>query len=449
MATAETSSGDERSLAVLKTATDATLSLLHSCLELVSTIVKSHPNGDAARLPPSPSFSSASSSAFTVSSRPDPAPIPPESYTDPLTTAHSAALLVRANSTKLGLLLLNAPFTPSAIVTVLKELGGGAIPTLAAAAEQLAGVDQQRKPDQEKPRYHYTELVRQEVARASWRVLEQLRLLLAEIPLSKFPTAAQQAAKKNAVTSSTGLLWAACDRLSELSRPGGVGPKEFLIKTVEGYAAVMKDTLEELKEWGEEESDSGDESDDDQLATESAGSAGTSLPSAPSKHDAAQSLVDALFSNQKHIPSSDPAQLRPRLELTTKRLRLCTLLCAAVIKRRIKPLPVIKPSTSAAAAAIPWPAHEPTTARLDAGLAALAQTRDAFDECAAALYELDPVAVDSALEVAFVRAFSAAQVWARAWDWDVVPNNGAKNDWVERDEFSVWADKFQTSIGQA
>lgn len=49
--------------------------------------------------------------------------------------AHDAASLVRAHTTKLSLLIINNPFTPSAVVRILRELMAGPLPALASAVE--------------------------------------------------------------------------------------------------------------------------------------------------------------------------------------------------------------------------------------------------------------------------------------------------------------------------
>lgn len=107
----------------------------------------------------------------------------------------------------------------------------------------------------------------------------------------------------------------------------------MIVKKAEEYRSLIKDALDELQEWGEEESDDeGHDSAEDE--------------------DEAQAAVDNIFS-QRHIPTDDPERIRPRLESSLKRLRLVGLMYQAVVKRRFKPLSALplphlreKPSSS-------------------------------------------------------------------------------------------------------
>ena len=68
----------------------------------------------------------------------------------------------------------------------------------------------------------------------------------------------------------TGTVWQACDAVIELKKLGIAG---LAVRKAEQYRATLKDALEELQEWSEEESDGEDEGntrsdDEDDAQTE-------------------------------------------------------------------------------------------------------------------------------------------------------------------------------------
>ncbi|KAF5663602.1 hypothetical protein FDENT_13082, partial [Fusarium denticulatum] len=99
-------------------------------------------------------------------------PTTPSSSSSPETTsinalslARDTSLLIRAHSTKISLLIINEPFTPSAISTVIRELIKGPIPGLATAAQAC-------------PHDLYTSVVRKALAYRCQQVLLELWGLL-------------------------------------------------------------------------------------------------------------------------------------------------------------------------------------------------------------------------------------------------------------------------------
>ncbi|KAK5625939.1 hypothetical protein RRF57_001655 [Xylaria bambusicola] len=132
----------------------------------------------------------------------------PSGSVDALSLAHDSASLIKAHTTKLSLLIINEPFTPSAIATVLRELVAGPIPATATAV-QLCTADT------------YTAIVRQDLAWRCYRVLKELRGLVEAIPLngSALPTHRKNGANggKGSIVT-TGVIWAACDDLILLKK---------------------------------------------------------------------------------------------------------------------------------------------------------------------------------------------------------------------------------------
>jgi hypothetical protein len=321
-----------------------------------------------------------------------------ESNVNVLDLAHDAASLIRAHSTKLSLLIINKPFTASAITKVLRELVAGPLPGLASAVELCHASK-------------YTKAVSAELQYRAGRLFNELSALIQAIPLNgqilgddaKNGTAKGKGKGSLAVT---GTVWEACDAIIELKRIGVAG---LVIKKAEEYRALLKDALEELQEWGEEESD--DEDDGEGSAYET---------------DKAQAAVDKMFGCQQHIPADDPEKIRPRLESCVKRLRLLILMYQAVIKRRFKTLPPLpyqethpgRPNTNSTQ-------DLGIVSSLDKVLSVMKKIPDITDDLASSFYELDPSEIDKHIELCSSTSFEATELLIKNWDG-------------QKDEFSTW-----------
>ncbi|OTB10578.1 hypothetical protein K445DRAFT_69865 [Daldinia sp. EC12] len=325
---------------------------------------------------------------------------------DPLSLAHDSATLIKAHTTKLSLLIINEPFTPSAISKVLRELVAGPIPALASAV-QVCEADK------------YTFVARQDLAWRCYRVLKELKGFIEIIPLDgKVLANAQKNGTKGdrGSLAATGVVWAACDDVILLKKLGIAG---LLIKKVEEYRDTLKDILEELKEYSEEvdENEDGDDSDADEV--EESGVNGDQMEN---PHISTQQMLDDLM-NPRHIPRSDPDKIRERLESCMKRLRLTTLLYTAIVKRRLKSVPPLPVTTTQAS----------VTQRLDEVFPVLKRLPHRFGEVACAFYELDRDTIDRTMDSCFFDAFAASEMLMKPWDG-------------QRDEFTEWAEKFQVGI---
>lgn len=319
---------------------------------------------------------------------------------DALSLAHDSATLIKAHSTKVSLLIINEPFTPSAITKVLRELVAGPVPSLAAATQLCTAK-------------RYTKTIQKDLAWRAGRVLKELKDLLSQIPKDG---KVLSDAKKNAPAGAaggrgsiitTGVLWSACDDLTTFAKRGFAGN---LAHTVDELKDTLKDVMEELKEWGEEEDDGEDDEGSDE---DEEGVSGTSD---------AQALLDDLMNSQRHIPRDDPEKIRERLESCLRRLRLTTLLYQAATKRRIKPLPQ---SPLASSPDIP--------PRLDEVMALLKRIPEKFGNLALAFYEIEPSEIDRLMDDCFFDAFAASELLVKTWDGQM-------------DEFTDWALRFQVEI---
>ncbi|KAK4158853.1 hypothetical protein QBC43DRAFT_328269 [Cladorrhinum sp. PSN259] len=338
---------------------------------------------------------------------------------DALALAHDSATLVRAHATKISLLIINEPFTPTAITKVLRELVGGPVPGLAAAAQTCTAE-------------RYTQVIRQDLSWRISRVLKELKELLLRIPKDgkilvdgKKNASAGAAGGKGSI-ATTAVLWAACDDLTAFAKRGFAGN---LVYKADQLRDTLKDVMEELKEWGEETADGDDDDDDDEededndeaddgVAQVTAGLQSASISSVQDT----QAMLDDLMNSQQYIPRDDPDKIRERLESCLKRLRLITLLYQAAAKRRLKLLPHVPPTSDTN-----------VPARLDEVFAVLKRIPDRFGNLAMAFYELDPAEIDQLMDQCFFDAFAASELLVKPWDG-------------QKDEFTDWALRFQVEI---
>lgn len=313
-----------------------------------------------------------------------------------LDLAHDTASLIRAHSTKLSLLIINKPFTASAITTVVRELVSGALPGLASAVELCdAG--------------RYTRVMSEELGYHAGRVFTELETLLKAIPLdgqilSDDAKNGTGSTKGKGSLAMTGTVWQACDAVVELKKMGIAG---LFVKKAEQYRATLKDALEELQEWGEETSDSEDDEDE-----------------AGSGTDEAQAEVDDIFGSQRHIPSEDPDKIRPRLESALKRLRLLITMYQAVIKRRFKTIPPLTAAETIRSSGKAGDNAKVVTC-LDEVLRVLKSIPDLADEMASAFYELEAKEIDKMMDECFLTGFAASELLSKNWVG-------------QEDEFSAW-----------
>lgn len=312
---------------------------------------------------------------------------------DALALARDSSSLIRAHGTKISLLVINEPFTPSALSTVIRELVKGPIPGLATAAQACEAKS-------------YTSVVRKELAYRVQKVLIELSNLLKCVPKDgKVLSGVGRDSGKGSL-ALTGMLWSACDEVVALANMGVGG---FFVKKAEEWRDTLKDVMEELKEWGEEEDEDDDEDDVDDLADQLDD---TSLSK--------QEILDDFMNSSSVIPRSDPDKIRPRLDSSLKRLRMVVLLYQALSKRRFKKLP--KDTTK-----------NDMPAKLDSTASVLETLPDKFGDLAGAFYELDAEEIDRLMEDCFEQAVGVSEVLKMGWEG-------------ESDEFTEWMEKFKVEV---
>lgn len=349
--------------------------------------------------------------------RPSTTPRPSNSSSDvdSLQLAHDAASLIRSHTTKLSLLIITEPFTPSAICKVLGELVSKPIPALAAAAETC---DPSR----------YTSEFSQALITKCQAALRDLRTFVLKTPDDGkvLPAEAQEASTDGSgkgMMPMTGIVWADCDAIVRFCNAGVPG---YYIQKVEETRLTLKDIMEELKEWSEEEED-----DEDDFAGEAeradfdsavdVNDGGANSPGNMNQPGAAQAVLDSMMSSARTIPTDDTDDIRGKLDLCLRRLRLSTILCQAVTKRRLKAAPA-------------FPAEDAAVVRtLEGAVAGLKKLPDQFEDVAMAFYDLDVEGIEAGLKVCADGAVEVVKMLEKSWGG-------------EGDEFTEWAAKFEEQI---
>lgn len=390
-------------LTTTPTGLDALNNLITSTLDLITRLETVVANITAENR--SSSTSSTTSPEETTSTNPHP-------EINPLSLASDSATLLRAHATKLSLLIINEPFTPSAIISILRQLSSGPLPGLASAAQICV-------PSQ------YTQTISQDLGYRISLALKETKALIQKVPTDgkalKDDNNGQK--KKGGSIANTGTLWAACDELVAFAKRGFAGN---LTKKTEELRDTVKDVMEELKEWGEEMgSDDEEDEEDEEEEEDDEGVKDVTQSLEAAKIADTQAMLDDLMNSSSYIPRDDPDKIRERLESCLRRLRLVTLLYQATLKRRFKNLPQAAPAEGSD---IPK--------RLDEIMVLLRKIPERFGSLALAFYELDPVEIDKLMDQCFFDCFAVAELLIKPWDG-------------EKDEFSDWVVKFQAEVKKA
>jgi Grap2 and cyclin-D-interacting len=199
-----------------------TLNTTLDLLDQFTNALKSQPAADPASTPNSPS---------------------------PLPLLSTCAATLRAQVTKLSLLIITPPFTPSAISTVLASLNNAILPSLLTATLLLDPSNFTKAYSAEAVSF----------TKATFRDLKDLAHLVAARSRDENLNAEPTLARKSAVTEQTGKIWEDCDELKKLADDGIAG---FVVKKAEQYLELIKDAVKEIEEWDPEGDDDEDDDDD-------------------------------------------------------------------------------------------------------------------------------------------------------------------------------------------
>ncbi|KIW66693.1 hypothetical protein PV04_06001 [Phialophora macrospora] len=297
---------------------------------------------EAASLPATLQTSIALCQRFAASLAPNaPFEVPQTGPTapSPLTLLHAAVMTLRAQVTKLSLLAITAPFTPSAVATCLVPLNDSILTSLVTAALLTT-------PELFTPSFSAE---CRNLAAATFRDMGTLlRLLEVRSRESDLTTSVQNLEKKH-FTEATGRIWDDCDKLIPLASEGVHG---YVVKKAKQWLDLMKDAVKELEEWDPED----DVVDDDLLG-------------------ATHSDDDTLDDTDTKDPSSDRAAISAGVkEQAMKVLNRIPQSVHVVIKQRLEKLPADEVHAA------------PYASRLDMLLTRTRHISELIDESAEGMY---------------------------------------------------------------
>ncbi|KAK4982338.1 hypothetical protein LTR66_009332 [Elasticomyces elasticus] len=324
---------------------------------------------------------------------------------NPLHVLRDSAKLLKAQTTKLSLLILNKPFTPSAIEKVLREVTGTCIPAMMSAVE-ITEAQAER----------WGKVMVGEVRARVRCVVTEIKVMVEEVgTVARAETQNKPAKLDGSVNTngkkgsgagasrdslaSTGVVWQTCDALIELEALGIPG---VVVQRAEQYRETLRDAIEELKEWAEE----GEGENEDEFVDSDEGSANGNG-------------VEDFFDTAKKLPK-DRKDLRMLLDEALDKLKKTSVLYQALIKRRLKTFAAVVSVTS--------------TRNLDDLMAMLKALPDIVDELANAFYELDEPEARNLLSTCCKSSKQAAELVRLSWD-------------EREDEFTLWSKRFVEAIG--
>ncbi|KAF2837716.1 hypothetical protein M501DRAFT_936828 [Patellaria atrata CBS 101060] len=325
--------------------------------------------------------------SLTSSSRPtSPSPLP-ANPPNPLAVLRDAATLLKAHTTKLSLLLLNDPFTPSAVAKVVRDISGTCLPAMMGAVEICRATS-------------WGATMNHEVRLRVGRVVREVQNLLRETGgvVEGFERGERIKGKEKARSggkegrdslASTGVVWEACDALVALERMGLVG---VVVRKAEEYRAMLADAVEELRDWADEEDEMDDEDDDTETGAE-------------------ERIQDQILGAPNKLAGNE--DLRGQLERTLKKLKTIGMLYQALIKRRLRTFP---PIAAAGGSTSTEAESSSRLATLDRLMEILKAVPEFTDELASAFYELDAKEADKYLEKSCLEASKAVAVVNLNWD---------------------------------
>lgn len=324
----------------------------------------------------------------------------PPNPPNPLHVLRDSATLLKAHTTKLALLLINKPFTPTAVTAVLRDATQTCLPAMMSAVELC-------RPDIWGVFLHH-----HVVAKVRTVMREMLSFLDEVLDVAREEDSSNHSKD---TLASTGVLWDACDALIQLEKTGIAG---LAVLKAQELRDTINDAIQELKEWeegdgDEDDDDSEDDNDDDDDDADST----TSSPQ-HSRDD--QDEFDDIFSAANSLPKNRP-DLKQRLNTSADKLKKIQFLYAAITKRRLK---TFTPEVAS---------KKVNILTLDKLMHLLKELPESVDDLANAFYELDAQQIDAILATCVENACSAADL--------------LKTDWNGKDdEFTAWVTKWTAVV---
>ncbi|KAL8715153.1 MAG: hypothetical protein Q9220_001110 [cf. Caloplaca sp. 1 TL-2023] len=337
-----------------------------------------------------------------------PSPVSPPSHPptiNPLSLIYDTTSLLRAQTTKLSLLILTAPFTPSAIATILSTISASILPSL-LTGYQICD-----------PSIH-TGVMHQEIRDRLRRLGPAMLALLDMVPRDQ---GAFEKVEKEAVLAATGQVWGVCDGLVELAMAEG-GVRKVVEEKVAQWDDLVRDAVAEIEEWDPKEdgedpfgsisgSDSDGQDHDRDDGTDHKSTNGDGGTSAELPEISNLILTDISIAKDRVL----------------KTLQLVRMLYPAMRKRRMSTFPNFDRTSP--------PNNLPTAHQvkaLDQCLQSLKNISNETDEVAGALYEHDVTAVNQRLQVLWKLGVECVESVSKGWNGEEDKFTKWSGDWIRR-----------------
>ncbi|KAF2724971.1 hypothetical protein K431DRAFT_281447 [Polychaeton citri CBS 116435] len=323
--------------------------------------------------------------------------VPVQDAPNPLHVLRDSAKLLKAHTTKLSLLAINKPFTPTAVSKVLKELSGTCLPAMMSAVQICC--------DQEKDKWG--SFMGREVQLRVRRIFKEMEALMREVlSISQGNTGST----RRDSLASTGVVWESCDSLIELEQLGIGG---LAVQKAEQFRDTIKDAITELQEWADGED------------PENEGQRDALLDSDDEGVDGDNDSLEDIFNAANSMPKDRP-ELRKLVTGAQEKLKKIVLLYTALVKRRLLPFKVVPSSTVGV--------KQDGVAKLDNIMAGLKMLPHLIDDLISQFYELEEQEVRTALETCVQRARDTVAIAVLTYDG-------------KEDEFTKWCGKWNEAIG--
>ncbi|MCJ1415741.1 hypothetical protein MMC32_002074 [Xylographa parallela] len=302
-----------------------------------------------------------------------------------------AGAILKAQTTKLSLLVLNKPYTPSEITFILKSLCQECIPALVSACQLC-------------PSERYTNFLHRVIRASVGGVFKQYLELLDDIPVDERGIKSMRSQK---TLRNTGVIWEGMDFAIKLAPMGLVA---VALTKVEGYHDLFKDAIEELEEWRD-----GDLSPMDSIANFAPKikpiETGAKEEMRPEARKPDINNIEEFDDDLFNLPKHASAAMLPVTKKAIETLKLIRLLYPALLKRRVKRFPTLDAQTP--------PDKFPTAEQADRYDKIMLFCRlfgDDADNIAAALYAHDMDQVNSSLRTIRDNARKCVAFAEKTWD---------------------------------
>lgn len=321
----------------------------------------------------------------------------------PLPLLSSSATVLKSQVTKLSLLAINPPFTPSAVVKVISELNESVLPSLVTASLLIT-------PET------FTRAFHSEASVLVKTTLRELIVLLGNVKAVSIKEGKNVDEKqKDSITGSTGRIWDSCDALVDISQNGIIA---VVVKKTEQFRDTVKDAIRELEEWDPEDDDDDDGGFGDLLGEDD-------------DLDGNLSGKDKQGDDEEDEDSErDIEGLQEQKKYALRILKPISQIYPTIISNRLKKTIILSEP--------PTPSIQ--IRKINDLTLNLQKIPDIIDEAVGALYDADIKSATKYVEDAKKCAVKALEISAFTWDKDSEnTDETSQRETTEDDKFTVWA----------